>query len=183
MKVRNARYFLSLIGLLLVLAALSCSKPPSDTPVPVAKSPAATEPAITPPPQATARPAPASTPTPATASVGRPETTPATASPAAPVGRAQVGKQVFTGNCSGCHGMGGEGGIGPALIGPRQGLAKYPSAQSLFKLVQSSMPLDAPGSLREEDYWDVLAFILQGNEIIAGDALNPEEAPGIKLAK
>ncbi len=185
MKFRSARSFLTLIGLLLVLAPPGCSKSPTGILPPDAPSPAATAeaPAFTPPLQTTTRPPPASTPFPVAASAGRLEATPAAPPPAAPVGRAQAGKQVFTGNCSGCHGPGGEGGIGPALIGAGQGLAKYPSAQSLLKFVQSSMPLDAPGSLREEDYWDVLAFILQGNGIIAADTLNPEEAPGIKLAK
>ena len=73
-----------------------------------ATAPAATEPAATEP----AATEPAATTPAATAPATEPAAGEATASAE---GDAGAGKEKFTSNCAGCHGMNAEGGVGPAL--------------------------------------------------------------------
>jgi hypothetical protein len=44
------------------------------------------------------------------------------------------------------------------------------------------MPNDTPGSLKVEEYWDILAYILDANKLLAPDTtLGPENAANINL--
>ena len=53
----------------------------------------------------------------------------------------------------------------PALIGPET-LGHFNTAQEVYNFIHRAMPFDAPGSLSEEQYLQVLAFILESNQII-----------------
>ncbi len=79
------------------------------------------------------------------------------------------GAAVYDSVCSYCHGAAGEGGEGPALIGPRA-IRSFRTAGRLYTYVRLSMPNDNPGSLSDQEYYDVIAFLLDANE------LNPEGA-------
>ena len=76
---------------------------------------------------------------------------------------------IYAGVCARCHGAVVEGGDGPAL--DRRTLASYRSGDRLFVYVRTSMPNDDPGVLSEQEYYDVIAFLLD----LGG--LNPDGVP------
>lgn len=108
--------------------------------------------------------------------------------------RTPEGASVFERQCAGCHGKSGEGlGSAPALMGPSalplyapgdpaatagqqpSGESSEPgepvrqpfrTAEDLHAYVKEWMPLpkDRIGSLKDEDYWAVVNFILIANE-------------------
>ncbi|HWT06611.1 MAG TPA: PQQ-binding-like beta-propeller repeat protein [Xanthomonadales bacterium] len=87
--------------------------------------------------------------------------------------QAASGQLVYVQHCLKCHGANLEGGAGAVLMGPRFGasLAKGKmSAPALFQFVSGAMPLDAPGTLTEQQYLDVLAFILEKNAYAPGSS-------------
>jgi len=55
---------------------------------------------------------------------------------------ADRGAELFQANCAGCHGVGGEGGIGPALAG---GLARFGSIEDVVSFVSTGVPGSMPG--------------------------------------
>ena len=101
-------------------------------------------------------PTPTAAPTPGTA-----------ATYAAP---SQRGKDVFANDCASCHGSNGQGGVGPALMGADQHLAKYNTARDLLKFISANMPFNRPGSLTHQQYLDVLAFLLVQNNAVTSTA-------------
>ena len=91
---------------------------------------------------------------------------------------ADGGKAVFASHCSKCHGDQGQGITGPAVIGPNANLTKYNTAQGLLNFVDTSMPLDAPGSLTHQEYLQVLCFLLVQNKFASADSSFSESALG-----
>jgi hypothetical protein len=92
-------------------------------------------------------------------------------------------------NCwkSGCHGERPyENGFTlpktvPALIGPGT-LTKFATARNTFDYVRAAMPFNAPGSLSEEQYLQLLAYLLEQNNIVpAGAQLDPDTLQQISL--
>lgn len=81
--------------------------------------------------------------------------------------QAQRGEQVYTGQagqCVSCHGKTLQGVSGPALVGPRfQQNWSANTVADLHYIISTAMPLTAPGSLSDEQYLDVVAYILQEN--------------------
>ena len=76
--------------------------------------------------------------------------------------QATSGEQVFDENCSACHST-------REFYGSEfQYSWGSRNARSFFRLVSRTMPDDAPGSLTEEQYVDVLAYILDLNGYPAG---------------
>jgi cytochrome c len=59
--------------------------------------------------------------------------------------------------------------VGPELINP------FRSASSLHDYLRARMPWQAPGSLSEEKYWQVTAFLLELNGIDPGPAALDEQ--------
>jgi mono/diheme cytochrome c family protein len=55
---------------------------------------------------------------------------------------ADRGAELFQANCAGCHGAGGEGGIGPALAG---GLSRFGSIEDVASFVSTGVPGRMPG--------------------------------------
>ncbi len=94
------------------------------------------------------------------------------------------GKGLFAQNCARCHGEQGQGTAdGPRLIGIPNGIATYMTAKGLFDFVSTEMPNDVRGSLMPQAYWDILAFILESNQLLPPDVtLGPDNAPNIKLS-
>jgi|GEM_PF-1439259 len=90
------------------------------------------------------------------------------------------GAEVYAAHCGSCHGKGGAGtASAPALGGPKALPLEPPSGAAVRKsqfvtvadvatFVVQNMPGDAPGSLSEDDYFAVLAFVLQANGIDLG---------------
>lgn len=103
---------------------------------------------------------------------------------AAATAQVDRGKAVFASHCAKCHGASGQGDDGPRLIGTPNGLAGFQTAQKLFEFASAEMPHDNPGSLKPEEIWDVLAFILDGNRLLPPDTiLGPENAANIRLSR
>ena len=74
--------------------------------------------------------------------------------------------------CATCHSPDLEGDAGrdiPALYGDEfvRGWNRR-TIKDLFDLLRKAMPKDSPGSLKEETYADIVAFLLQANEFPAG---------------
>jgi len=91
---------------------------------------------------------------------------------------------VFLARCAKCHGEKGEGQIGRQLVAPWDPLAGYRTADQLFAYVRRSMPSDDPGSLREQDYWDVIAFLLDANGLLPpGTQVGEDNARMVKTTK
>jgi len=95
---------------------------------------------------------------------------------------AQSGQALFAVRCSKCHGEKGEGFTGPTIIGSNARLGKYNTAQGLRDFIGISMPLDAPGSLSNEQYHQLLCFVLlQNNLVSSGTPFSPDQLGTISL--
>jgi len=93
-------------------------------------------------------------------------------------------------NCweSGCHGARPyENGFTlpatvPALVGPGH-LASFGDAAGLQGFIAAAMPWSAPGSLSQEEYWQVTAFLLRENGQDPGATpLGPENAGAYRFS-
>jgi mono/diheme cytochrome c family protein len=52
----------------------------------------------------------------------------------------------------------------PAVIGPAT-LARFNSAADLHRFISQAMPFQAPGSLTDEEYWALTAFLLRAHDV------------------
>ena len=104
------------------------------------------------------------------------------------------GLVVYVNTCAGCHGENGEGDEDkPALIGagalplrPPEGRsrqAQFATAKDLFEYTKESMPQLAPGSLSDEQCWEVVSYLLKANGVSVGGDLGPSNAASIKLQR
>ncbi len=112
-------------------------------------------------------------------------------------GTAAAGAKVFAENCAACHGDKGQGnpakGVGgDRLLGGRGTLASdtpiktvesyWPYATTLFDYVKRTMPLNAPGSLNDNDVYAVVAYILSEAKIIKPtDTVNAATLPKVTM--
>jgi cytochrome c len=100
-------------------------------------------------------------------------------------GTAAEGATIYGTRCAGCHGKSGKEGPNDVLVGrePRQGFpfssdARWPKtignywpwATTLFDYIRRAMPPDAPGSLKDEEVYALVAVLLAWNEILPADA-------------
>lgn len=76
--------------------------------------------------------------------------------------QAARGATVYAGTCASCHEAGKF--VGQAFVESWKDRRVY----DLYALVRSTMPLDNPGGLKEQEYLDVMAYILQANHAPAG---------------
>ena len=82
------------------------------------------------------------------------------------------GKELYTSACAKCHGAQLEGITAPALSGP----AFAPVSNShltiggIYQYMSTNMPADRPGKLSDQDYADLMAFLLYTNGYDAGSA-------------
>jgi mono/diheme cytochrome c family protein len=83
--------------------------------------------------------------------------------------QAARGKVVFEANCAMCHRADLTGERGPALAG--EGFMRNYEADNLgrlFTAMSRRMPQNAPATLKENEYIDVVAYVLQVNAFPAG---------------
>ena len=95
------------------------------------------------------------------------------------------GKSVYQQQCASCHGEKLTGGIGDRLIGGRGTLVNddptkppvktvesyWPYATTLFDYVKRAMPMNAPGSLSDDQVYALTAYILSQANIVSEDAI------------
>jgi len=110
-------------------------------------------------------------------------------------GNYETGKKVYTAKCMACHGadLGGVKGTGAAaLIGGRGSLASgkpsktvesyWPYASTVFDYVKRAMPFNAPGSLRDDEVYAVVAYVLGEAKIFDKSAtLDAKSLPMIDM--
>tara|TARA_B100000809_G_scaffold101171_1_gene99739 strand:+ start:6664 stop:8796 length:2133 start_codon:yes stop_codon:yes gene_type:complete len=98
------------------------------------------------------------------------------------VSQADAGEEAYAESCASCHGDNLDDG---EFAVPLKGVAfrqmwRAESPEALFNLMQSTMPQDRPGSLPDETYASLLAFLFQengtspGNEVLPADATRLE---------
>jgi mono/diheme cytochrome c family protein len=108
------------------------------------------------------------------------------AAPAAGAGlyaaaQAKRGETVYADNCAACHDPKLTGGVGPALAGTEFVTNwKTKSVGELLELIQTTMPLTAPGSLMPQQSADAVAFILSSNQYPAGATEVATDAAALK---
>jgi len=100
-------------------------------------------------------------------------------------GTAVQGRDIFERRCAACHGMKGEGTSAlTRLVGgdmqsedlPIRTVGSFwPHASTLFDYVQRAMPADAPKSLSSSEVYQVIAYILNLNEIISNSQILNKE--------
>lgn len=96
-------------------------------------------------------------------------------------GNAEQGEAIYQAKCESCHGAGGKGGPYGSLVGRVAGDAfpfgsdpsiektvgnYWPYATTLFDYLRRAMPFDAPGSLKAQEIYGLVAYILAENQII-----------------
>jgi mono/diheme cytochrome c family protein len=91
--------------------------------------------------------------------------------------QAERGRKAYERSCGYCHRDNLEGGgEGPPLIGARFTLRwRNHSLADLFTTLQTTMPLDAPGTLSAETYADVMTFLLKSNGVPSGQTELPAD--------
>lgn len=96
-------------------------------------------------------------------------------------GQKTAGALLFEQHCARCHGAAGQGTErAPKVVG-EGALVRFRTARDLFEFASQHMPQDAPGSLREADYWAIVAFDLRANGVDLDAPLGPDNANGVQL--
>jgi cytochrome c len=112
------------------------------------------------------------------------------------------GGEVFRLQCARCHGPEGQGitniyrGMtAPPLIGPtafpldprpyqKMRHFQFRTVRDIYEFASAVMPADQPASLSAEDYWDVIAYMLNANGMaVNGQMLNEDAAADMSLTK
>src|ERR1700749_3430383 len=115
-------------------------------------------------------------------------------------GTYKVGAQIYGEQCASCHGAKLEGirdnnlpqGGGPALIGGRGTLntpkfkitveSYWPYASTLFDYITRAMPYTAPGSLKPDEVYSLVAYILaEGNVIKKTEVMDAKSLPKVQM--
>src|SRR5262249_22779615 len=99
-------------------------------------------------------------------------------------GTAADGAPIFAARCAGCHGKTGKEGPNDVLVGrlpndefpfardpraPKTIGSYWPYATTVFDYIRRAMPPDKPGSLNDDEVYNLTAFLLAQNELIAQD--------------
>ena len=111
-----------------------------------------------------------------------------------PAGRGSVpeGKLVYEAKCLACHGMSGQGQPMDRLTGGLGSLASptpvktvnsyWPYATSLFDYIRRAMPLTSPQTLRADEVYSLVAYILSIDGVVKADVvLDAKSLPAVKM--
>lgn len=94
--------------------------------------------------------------------------------------QAERGQTLFKSKCASCH--------TPGYFTDDNFYTNFAGKPlwELFDVISDSMPEDEPGSLKKEEYADVIAFLLQLNKFPAGDSdlpIDKDTLSGILMEK
>ncbi len=106
-------------------------------------------------------------------------------------GTVAEGRALFERQCVACHGEAGRGGPGGELAGgnpdltapqPDKTIGSYwPHATTLFDFIRRSMPLNAPWSLRDDEVYALVAYLLDLNGIAVGERLDAAALAAVRM--
>ena len=100
--------------------------------------------------------------------------------------QANRGKRLYARECASCHGQSLEGTPATALVGQsfmaKWGEGKH-SIDDLYYITKTQMPYEKPGSLTDQQYIDIVAFILASNGYQAGTRALPANPAILKQTK
>jgi quinoprotein glucose dehydrogenase len=101
--------------------------------------------------------------------------------------QADRGRAVFQSTCTTCHNfdLKGNAGRGPALVGDAFMMNwEAENLNTLFTRLKTTMPRNNPGSLADNTYLDLLAYVLQANAFPEGTKeLNLTDLTGISMVR
>jgi cytochrome c len=107
-------------------------------------------------------------------------------------GTSAQGAPLFQQKCAACHGQQGLGGTADELAGghepldsesPDKNIGTYwPYATTVFDFIRRAMPMNAPGSLSNDEVYAITAYLLQRNGIIGEtDEMNAKTLAAVKM--
>ncbi|MBO9202940.1 MULTISPECIES: c-type cytochrome [Niastella] len=106
-------------------------------------------------------------------------------------GKAIAGKVIYMTKCVACHGTDTTSPdaklLGPVLVSTKPGKNKtignyWPYATTLFDYVRRAMPYNEPGSLTNEEVYQLTAFLLQANKVIGeNEVMNAKTLPKVVM--
>ena len=88
-----------------------------------------------------------------------------------------AGETLFELRCLACHET--DDAEGPRLT--EQLVRSYGSARALFDYTQMSMPWDAPGTLSDEEYWRVTAYLVASRNLDLPHPLDSTTADSVRF--
>ena len=91
--------------------------------------------------------------------------------------QAARGHEVYTSSCAQCHTMAQHSGSTFAAAWNNRRL------YDLYEIIHTTMPLDNPGGLGEQEYIDVVAYMLELNGVAAGKAALTADAGALKALR
>ena len=97
--------------------------------------------------------------------------------------QSERGRSVYQQSCGQCHGETLGGDIGPTLSGPFWSIWEGRSAADLYKSIRTTMPADAPESLKAQEYADLIAFLFSVNKFPAGEKELPADSAALEAIK
>jgi mono/diheme cytochrome c family protein len=112
-------------------------------------------------------------------------------------GTSADGAPTFAARCASCHGKSGREGPNDVLVGRLPGDAfpfatdprapktigsYWPYATTVFDYIRRAMPPDKPGSLRDDEVYGLVAYLLALNELIPADTvIDAASLPKVKM--
>jgi S-disulfanyl-L-cysteine oxidoreductase SoxD len=121
---------------------------------------------------------------------------PAAAEPTTFAAQVTLGQKLYGESCASCHGAAGEGGKAPRVVGLDKGAlpldppatskyrkTQFKTAADVAEFVVKNMPPQAAGSLKESEYWAILAFDLHANGVDLPTMLDGSHAKDVVLHK
>jgi len=97
--------------------------------------------------------------------------------------QSERGAAVYKQSCGTCHGENLAGDIGPTLTGPFWSIWEGRTAADLLKTIRTTMPADAPESLKPQEYADVVAYLFSVNKFPAGEKELPVDQAALESIK
>ncbi len=112
-------------------------------------------------------------------------------------GTSADGAPIYAARCASCHGKTGKEGPNDVLVGRLPGDAfpfareartpktigsYWPYATTVFDYIRRAMPPDAPGTLKDDDVYALVAYLLTLNDLVPADAvIDAASLPKVKM--